>query len=158
MSTEAPLLVECAIPDALLSAFGGLVSASTSAEPAVQVTPDVLRGLLAWLGQVGDGRQERGRLYPVPAVLALAAGAVAAGMRSFAGIASWVSDVPPSWCRELYRQVGAVEGAQGPPSGSTIWRVVTGADAGAVDRRSGTGCWRGPPGSRCVNRRPMGLG
>ncbi|MDJ0347667.1 ISAs1 family transposase [Streptomyces sp. H10-C2] len=133
MSTGAPLLVESAIPDALLSAFGGLVSA----ELPVRATPDVLRGLLAWLGQVGDGRQERGRLYPVPAVLALAAGAVAAGMRSFAGIASWVSDVPPSWCQELYRQLGAVEPAQGPPSGSTIWRVVTGADAGAVDRAVG---------------------
>jgi predicted transposase YbfD/YdcC len=131
------LLVESAIPDALLSAFGGLVSASTSAGPAVQVTPNVLSGLLARLGQVGDGRQERGRLYPAGAVLALAAGAVAAGIRSFAGIASWVSDVPQSWCQELYRQVGAVEPAQGPPSKSTIWRVVTGADAGAVDRAVG---------------------
>lgn len=31
-------------------------------------------GLLERLGRIGDGRQERGRLYPVSAVLALAAG------------------------------------------------------------------------------------
>ncbi len=43
--------------------------------------------LLELLTSVSDGRQGQGRDHPVPAVLALAAGAVVAGMRSFTAIA-----------------------------------------------------------------------
>lgn len=37
-------------------------------------------------GKVGDGRRDQGQLYPVAAVLALAASSVVAGIRSFAAI------------------------------------------------------------------------
>ena len=60
-------------------------------------------------------------------VLTLCATAVVAGMGSFTAIAGWAADVPAELLTQLYGR-----GAQ-PPSKATIWRVVTGADAAAVD-------------------------
>jgi predicted transposase YbfD/YdcC len=40
---------------------------------------------------------------------------------------------------ELYRRCGAARPGAGPPSKATIWRVVTGADAAALD--AATGAW-----------------
>ena len=60
-------------------------------------------------------------------VLVLCAAAVVAGMGSFTAIAGWVLDVPARLLSQLYgRPCDA-------PSKATIWRVVTGADAAAVD-------------------------
>lgn len=130
------MFVESVTTDAALSGSWGWVS-SFGGMPPAEVTPGVLADLLVRLSEVGDGRCDQGRLYPVAAVLALAAGAVVAGIRSFAGIASWVSDVPGAWCQELYRRVDAGADAGGPPSKSTIWRVMTGADAEALDAAIG---------------------
>ena len=99
--------------------------------------PAACPGLLDLLAAVSDGRLGQGRDHPVPAVLALAAGAVVAGMRSFTAIAGWIADVPAGLLAELYTRCG-VRTAPGlappaPPSKCTIWRVVTGADAAAVD-------------------------
>jgi hypothetical protein len=52
-------------------------------------------------------------------------------MESFTAIAGWVADVPAALLAGLYHRL-ADSPAQ-PPSKSTIWRVVTGADAAAVD-------------------------
>ncbi len=95
--------------------------------------------LVELLTSVSDGRPGQGRDHPVPAVLALAAGAVVAGMRSFTAIAGWAADAPAGVVAELYRRCGAARPAAGPPSKSTIWRVVTGADAPALD--AVTGAW-----------------
>jgi hypothetical protein len=65
-------------------------------------------------------------------VLTLCAAAVLAGMRSFTAIAGWVADVPA----ELLAGLG---GLAGYPSKSTLWRVLTGADAVAVD--AAVGAW-----------------
>ncbi|MEU9988169.1 hypothetical protein AB0E10_15500 [Streptomyces sp. NPDC048045] len=75
------MLVESAVPEAGLSAIGDWVSSPTAGPPA-EVTCGVLSGLPARLGEVGDGRRDQGRLYPVAAVPAPAAGAVVAGIRS----------------------------------------------------------------------------
>jgi predicted transposase YbfD/YdcC len=72
-------------------------------------------------------------------VLALAAAAVVAGSRSFTAIAGWVADVPAEVLADLYRRCGATRPGAGPPSKATIWRVVTGADAAALD--AVTGAW-----------------
>jgi hypothetical protein len=62
--------------------------ATASGEAAVPAGDRVSCGdLLELLTSVSDGRQGQGRDHPVPAVLALAAGAVVAGMRSFTAIA-----------------------------------------------------------------------
>ncbi len=116
-------MVQSAIADRRLTAAG----------------PDLLAGsdLLDLLAGVSDGRPGQGRDHPVAAVLALAAAAVVAGMQSFSAIAGWAADVPAGLLTGLYERCGAAP-AQGsappaPPSKATIWRVVTGADAGAVD-------------------------
>jgi predicted transposase YbfD/YdcC len=132
------LLVKSAIPDGVIPAFAGLVSAVEKAPPLAEASHETVVDLLDVLGAVGDGRQERGRLYPVAAVLALAAGAVVAGIRSFTAIASWVSDVSASWCGPLYRRADPSAVATAPPSKSTIWRVLTGADTHALDAAIGT--------------------
>ena len=47
-----------------------------------------------------------GRDHPVAAVLALAAAAIAAGMKGFTVIADWVKDVSPAILADLYLRTG----------------------------------------------------
>jgi len=91
--------------------------------------------LLELLGGVSDGRSDQGRDHPVSVVLALAAAAVVAGMRGYTAITGWISDVPAVVLADLYRRVGATPA--GPPSKTTIWRVLTDADAEAFDAAVG---------------------
>jgi predicted transposase YbfD/YdcC len=91
--------------------------------------------LLGLLGGVSDGRPGQGRDHPVAVVLALAAAAVVAGMRGYTAIASWISDVPAAVLVDLYIRAGALPA--GPPSKTTIWRVLTDADAEALDAAVG---------------------
>ena len=75
--------------------------------------------------------------HPVAAVLALAAAAVVAGMRGYTAITGWVADVPPAILADLYLRSGAAPAP--PPSKTTIWRVLTDADAEAFD--AAVGAW-----------------
>jgi predicted transposase YbfD/YdcC len=93
------------------------------------LAPDLLRRFAG----VSDGRCDQGRIHPVAVVLTLCAAAVVAGMGSFTAIAGWVADVPGALLAHLYRRPAE------PPSKATIWRVVTGADAAAVD--AAIGAW-----------------
>jgi predicted transposase YbfD/YdcC len=104
---------------------------------AADPVPAVCRDLLELLCGVSDGRPGRGRDHPVAAVLALAAAAVVAGSRSFTAIAGWAADVPAGVLEDLYRRCGAARPGARPPSKATIWRVVTGADAAALDAAAG---------------------
>ena len=102
--------------------------------PGVAVPcPNIRCDLLELLAQVPDGRPGQERDYPVAVVLALAAAAVVAGMRSFTAIAGWAAGVPAGVLAELYERGGAPRVPAGPPSKGTIWRVVTGANAPAAD-------------------------
>ncbi|MDQ3053990.1 MAG: transposase family protein, partial [Actinomycetota bacterium] len=76
---------------------------------------------------VSDGRSEQGRDHPVAVVLTLCAAAVLGGMGSFTAIAGWVADVPAEVLTRLYARPAR------SPSKTTLWRVLTGADAAAVD-------------------------
>jgi predicted transposase YbfD/YdcC len=69
-------------------------------------------------------------------VLALAAAAVVAGMKGYTAITGWVADVPPAILADVYLRSGAAPAP--PPSKTTIWRVLTDADAGAFDVAAGT--------------------
>ena len=80
--------------------------------------------LLQRFSVVSDGRRDQRRVHPVAAVLALCAAAGVAGMRSFTAIAGWAADVPTELLAQLYGRRAQA------PSKATIWRVVTGADAG----------------------------
>ncbi|MGH3787240.1 MAG: transposase family protein [Pseudonocardiaceae bacterium] len=98
---------------------GGRPELSTAAVEG----PDLLRRF----GAVSDGRSEQGRDHPVAVVLTLCAAAVLGGMRSFTAIAGWVADVPAEVLARLYARPARY------PSKTTRWRVLTGADAAAVD-------------------------
>jgi predicted transposase YbfD/YdcC len=86
--------------------------------------------LVDLLTAVADPRDQRWVEHPLAAVLALCAGAVVAGMKSFTAIAGWVADTPPSLLRQVYDRCGKPAVV---PSKGTIWQVVTNADAAAVD-------------------------
>src|SRR5712692_7048118 len=109
-------------------------------EPASPAAPATVAGacddLLKLFSSVSDGRSGQGRDHPVAAVLALAAAAVVAGMKGYTAIAGWVKDVPPAILADLYLRSGAAPAP--PPSKTTIWRVLTDADAEALDVAVGT--------------------
>jgi DDE_Tnp_1-associated/Transposase DDE domain len=119
------LLLHPAIAESGFAALSAVTYAVTDEElPApAMMCPDLLRRF----GEVSDGRRDQSRIHPVAAVLALCAAAVVAGMGSFTAIAGWVTDVPAQLLAQLYGR------CCDPPSKTTIWRVVTGADAAAVD-------------------------
>lgn len=110
-------------------------SAPTGPIVSVPVS-DVCCDLLELFAGVSDGRMGPGRDHPVAAVLALAAAAVVAGMRGYTAITGWVADVPPAILAGLYLRSGAAPAP--PPSKTTIWRVLTDADTGALDVAVGT--------------------
>ena len=120
------MLLYPAISESGFGALGAVRSSSATAGdfpvPAVMCP-----GLLERFAEVSDGRCEQGRVHPVAVVLALCAAAVVAGMGSFTAIAGWAADVPAELLARLYGRPAA------PPSKATIWRVITGADAAAVD-------------------------
>jgi hypothetical protein len=112
-------------------------AASAPAAPIVSVpVADACCDLLELFAGVSDGRVGQGRDHPVAAVLALAAAAVVAGMKGCTAITGWVADVPPAVLAGLYLRSGAAPAP--PPSKTTIWRVLTDADAGAFDVAVGT--------------------
>jgi predicted transposase YbfD/YdcC len=120
------LLLHPSIVESGFAALGAATSDPAAAQdlPAAAVMcPDLLRRF----AEVSDGRSEQGRVHPVAVVLALCAAAVVAGMASFTAIAGWATDVPSELLAQLYGRCCE------PPSKATIWRVVTGADAAAVD-------------------------
>jgi predicted transposase YbfD/YdcC len=103
----------------------------------------VVTGLLDRFAEVGDPRRTGWVDHPVAAVLALCAGAVVAGMRSFTAIAGWVADVPADLLAAVYARCGGdsqrLPARLRAPSKGTIWRVVTGVDPAAVD--AAIGAW-----------------
>ena len=115
------------------SGFAGLGAAAsdTAIDIDLPAPARVCADLLQRFAAVSDGRQDQGRVHPVAVVLALCAAAVVAGMASFTAIAGWAGDVPAELLAGLYGR------RSDPPSKATIWRVVTGADAAAVDAAIG---------------------
>ncbi len=116
-----PCIVESGF--AALGAARSDPAAAQDLPAAAVMCPDLLQRF----AEVSDGRSEQGRVHPVAAVLALRAAAVVAGMASFTAIASWATDVPSELLAQLYDRCAE------PPSKATTWRVVTGADAAALD-------------------------
>lgn len=94
--------------------------------------PDAARDLLAHFLCIPDSRHAAWVDHPLAVVLALAAGAVVAGIRSFTAIAGWVEDAPSDLLAWLYARC-AYAVPLGPPSKTTLWRLVTGVDADALD-------------------------
>lgn len=97
--------------------------------------------LLGHFAKVKDPRRVRWVDHPVSVVLALCAGAVVAGMRSFTAIAGWVTDTPADLLKSIYARRGRVSAVPAPPSKATIWRVLTEVDPASVDAAVGAWLW-----------------
>ena len=125
------MLLHPAIAESGFGALGALRLCPRAVEdlPGPRV---MCRDLLQLFAEVSDGRGGQGRVHPVTVVLALCAAAVVAGMGSFTAIAGWAADVPAELLAQLYGRYSTA------PSKATIWRVVTGVDAAAVDAVIGT--------------------
>ncbi|MEN8651703.1 transposase family protein [Streptomyces sp. 21So2-11] len=94
--------------------------------------PSAALDLLAHFLCIPDSRQLPWVEHPLAVVLALAAGAVVAGIRSFTAIAGWIEDVPTDLLAWLYARCEYAVPI-GPPGKTTVWRLVTGVDADALD-------------------------
>jgi hypothetical protein len=122
------LLVYPVIVDAYATALGDVLSGgSTDADlsTAALCGSDLLRRFAS----VSDGRGA-GAGSPGRGRVDLVCGGGRTGMRSFTAIAGWVADVPA----QFYRRPGTVFWSK-----TTLWRVLTGADAAAVD--AAVGAW-----------------
>jgi predicted transposase YbfD/YdcC len=131
------LLVHPAIAESCACAIDGVVS-----DPDVRgrLAAAAVEGpeLLGRFAGISDGRGDQGRDHPVAVVLTLCAAAVLAGMRSFTAIAGWVADVPAELLALLYSTPPRTPArTPGGPSKTTLWRVLTGVDAAAVDAAIG---------------------
>jgi predicted transposase YbfD/YdcC len=92
---------------------------------------EVLRsGLLEVLASVPDPRAARGKRYPLVGLLAIAILAVAAGMRGYAGFATWARTAP----EDVLSQLGV---RFRRPSEKTFRRVLSSLDTADLDRRLG---------------------
>jgi predicted transposase YbfD/YdcC len=131
------LLVHPVIAESYASALGD----AASGDSFDLDLPSVALGsadLLRRFAVVSDGRSDQGRDHPVAVVLTLCAAAVLAGMRSFTAIAGWVADVPTELLAQLHDRPPGCPSRTTFPSKTTLWRVLTGADAAAVDAAVGT--------------------
>jgi hypothetical protein len=128
----------CPVPDGrLISRLADDLAGGWPA--AFGLAPAICRDLLELLAGVSDGRPGQGRDHPVAAVLALAAAAVAPGPGRSPRSPGGPPTCPPACWKGCTGGAGPRGQAPGPPSKATIWRVVTGADAAALD--AVTGSW-----------------
>jgi predicted transposase YbfD/YdcC len=107
-------------------------------DPGGEQVTAAVTGLLERFAAIPDHRNLTWVDHPLPAVLALCAGAVVAGMRSFTAIAGWVADAPERVLACAYAGSEGLVPARGP-SKSTVWRVQTGLDGAALD--AAIGAW-----------------
>jgi predicted transposase YbfD/YdcC len=96
--------------------------------------------LLAYLAAVPDPRAARGRRHSLVAILAMAAAAVLAGVRSIAAIAEWAADAPPPVRAALGARRDAPEHFA-VPAEATIRRTLSRLDADAL--AAAVGAWLG---------------
>lgn len=89
--------------------------------------------LLAVLARVPDPRDPRGVRYPLTGMLAAAVCAVLAGARSFAAIGEWTLELSGDQLSRL--------GLQNAPETSTLRKLFTRLDAGALDRQLAVLAW-----------------
>ncbi|BCB88798.1 ISAs1 family transposase [Phytohabitans suffuscus] len=90
-------------------------------------------GLLEALAQVPDPRDPRGRIHPLPGLLAIAAAAVAAGQSTVTEIAEWAADLPDAVLTRLGAARDPFTGIRLVPDDSTFTRVLAALDADALD-------------------------
>jgi Druantia protein DruA/DDE_Tnp_1-associated len=70
--------------------------------PKIMLTADQMRTLPDFFADIPDPRRRQGRRHPLPAVLAIAAGAILCGMRGYKAIAEWANSLSPK-ARQRFR-------------------------------------------------------
>ncbi|MEV0217450.1 ISAs1 family transposase, partial [Micromonospora sp. NPDC050695] len=110
--------------------IGGLSARLHGVSPLVE--QDAL-GLLQVLAQVPDPRDRRGRIYPLPGLLAVAVAAVVSGQSRVVEITEWAADLPDAVWDRLGAARDRFTGARRVADDSTLGRVLAGIDADALD-------------------------
>ncbi|WP_245714806.1 transposase family protein [Micromonospora inyonensis] len=112
------------------SLIGGLSARLSGVSPlSEQDAP----GLLQALAQVPDPRDARGRIHPLPGLLAMAIAAVVSGSSRVVEIVEWAADLPDVVWDRLGATRDAFTGVRRVPDDSTPSRVLTGIDADSLD-------------------------
>src|SRR5271166_359793 len=70
--------------------------------PRIMLTADQMRSLPDFFADIPDPRRRQGRRHPLPAILAIAAGAILCGMRGYKAIAEWADNLTPK-ARQRFR-------------------------------------------------------
>jgi hypothetical protein len=70
--------------------------------PKIMLTADQMRTLPDFFADIPDPRRRQGRRHPLPAILAIAAGAILCGMRGYKAIAEWANSLTPK-ARQRFR-------------------------------------------------------
>lgn len=110
--------------------IGGLSARLGGVSPlSEQDTP----GLVRALAEVPDPRDARGRVHPLPGLLAIAIAAVVSGSSRVVEIVEWAADVPDAVWDRLGAVRDALTGVRRVPDDSTLSRVLAGIDADALD-------------------------
>lgn len=122
----------------LVSSLSGQLPAL--GEPVTErETTAAVTGLLERFASIPDHRNTVWVSHPLASVLALCAGAVVAGMKSFTAIAGWVADVPAPLLACAYAGDGTRPVPAVGPSKATLWRVLAGIEGAALD--TAIGAW-----------------
>lgn len=100
--------------------------------PKTMIAADTMRALPQFFADIDDPRRRQGRRHPLPAVLALAAGATLCGMRGYQAMAEWAGDLSQQ-ARERFR-CRRRNGRRAVPSQSIIRDVLIRVDPGQLDR------------------------
>ncbi|MFI6271809.1 mycothiol transferase [Micromonospora zamorensis] len=89
--------------------------------------------MLQALARVPDPRDAGGQIHPLPGLLAIAIAAVVSGSSRVVEIVEWAADLPDAAWDRLGATRDAFTVARRVPDDSTLARVLTGIDAGALD-------------------------
>ncbi|MEU1241083.1 transposase family protein [Micromonospora parva] len=89
--------------------------------------------MLQALARVPDPRDAGGRIHPLPGLLTIAIAAVVSRSSRVAEIVEWAADLPDAAWDRLGATRDAFTVARRVPDDSTLSRVLTGIDAGALD-------------------------
>ena len=100
--------------------------------PKIMLSAEQMCSLPDFFAAIPDPRRAQGRRHPLPAVLAIAAGATLCGMRGYKAISLWAQDLGQKArarfrCRYRNRDYAV-------PSRTVIREVLTRVDPGALDR------------------------
>ena len=97
------------------------------------ITPTRAADLRDYLARIPDPRHRRGIRHPLPAILGIAAAAVAAGARSLTAISEWATDAPQPVLASLGARFDHRRQRHVPPDEATLRRVLGLLDGDLLD-------------------------